>query len=238
MIIFKEKKLIFIKTAKTAGTTIEIILRKYTSSDDIITELPWKDELLRHTHGVDIAPKNHKVIRPKRWANLRGWIAGLIRVNFSKIPIQSLSSHATISEAHRLFPGTKEYQSFAVSRCPYQVHASAYSYMKRKHGNLKDYPSPDVWLQLYGPIVNFNLIEWDGEVPKTTIIEYSNLTTVLPEYLSEYEFPREDLHRDLNLIRAKSGSRSSNPEEMFSVESLDLITKANEREISMYDYTP
>lgn len=238
MIIFKKKKLIFIKTAKTAGTTIEIILRKHTSYDDVITELQWEDELLRHANGVKIEPKNHKVIRPRRWANLRGWIAGLIRVNFPQIPVQSLSSHATISEAHRLFPETRGYQSFAVSRCPYQVHASAYFYMKRKDGNLSNYPTPDVWLRQHGPLVNFNLIEWNRKVPKTMIIEYTKLMAELPEYLSQYEFPREELRRDLNSIRAKKGSLSNIPEGMFSVESLDLIAKANKREIGLYDYAP
>lgn len=47
MIISHKHKFIFIKTKKTAGTSIEILLSKYCGEDDIITPISDEDELIR-----------------------------------------------------------------------------------------------------------------------------------------------------------------------------------------------
>lgn len=47
MIISHKHKFIFIKTKKTAGTSIEILLSKYCGEDDIITPISPEDELIR-----------------------------------------------------------------------------------------------------------------------------------------------------------------------------------------------
>jgi len=47
-----EKNFIFIKTKKTAGTSIEIVLSKYCGQRDIITPISIEDELLRMRFGA------------------------------------------------------------------------------------------------------------------------------------------------------------------------------------------
>ena len=47
MIISHKHKFIFIKTKKTAGTSLEIALSKYCGPDDIITPISEEDEILR-----------------------------------------------------------------------------------------------------------------------------------------------------------------------------------------------
>jgi len=81
MIISHSHKFIFLKTRKTAGTSLEISLSKFCDSDDIITGIGGKDELVRSQLGFQ-GPcnfegfKNHdpaeyikKKIDPEIWEN-------------------------------------------------------------------------------------------------------------------------------------------------------------------------
>ncbi len=57
MIISHKHKFIFLKTKKTAGTSIEISLSRYCGEEDIITPLAPEDEELRAAFGV--GPQNY-----------------------------------------------------------------------------------------------------------------------------------------------------------------------------------
>jgi hypothetical protein len=58
LIISHEYRYIFIKTAKTAGTSIEMALSRYCGPDDIITPLWKKDEEKRQAMGGR-GPQHH-----------------------------------------------------------------------------------------------------------------------------------------------------------------------------------
>lgn len=61
MIVSHKHKFIFIKTAKSAGTSIEIALSKFCGSEDIITPiLPAEDERKRKQLGYK-GQQNFKV---------------------------------------------------------------------------------------------------------------------------------------------------------------------------------
>ncbi len=60
MIISHRNKFIFIKTQKTAGTSIEIALSKYCGPDDIITSIIPGDEIKRKGLGYR-GPQNYKI---------------------------------------------------------------------------------------------------------------------------------------------------------------------------------
>jgi len=57
MIISHKHKFIFLKTVKTAGTSIEIALSKYCGPDDIITPASPEDEITRSELGYP-GPQN------------------------------------------------------------------------------------------------------------------------------------------------------------------------------------
>lgn len=59
MILSNRYKFIFIKTTKTAGTSLEIALSKFCDSNDIITPITSQDELLRKELGGQMPVNFH-----------------------------------------------------------------------------------------------------------------------------------------------------------------------------------
>ena len=65
MLISQRYKFIFIKTMKTAGTSIEVALSKYLGADDVITPIFEEDEPLRAAPGYR-GPQNY-LVPLRRW---------------------------------------------------------------------------------------------------------------------------------------------------------------------------
>jgi hypothetical protein len=75
MIISHKYRFIFLKTAKTAGTSIEIALSRHLGKDDVVTPISAADEKVRGRQGFR-GPQNFRV--PLRQHNLRELAAAAI----------------------------------------------------------------------------------------------------------------------------------------------------------------
>lgn len=80
MIILHDQKMVFVKTRKTAGTSVEIALSTLAGPNDVITPVSPDDEALRVEAGgrspqnyrgrvSELRPRHVKVFAKRRWPN-------------------------------------------------------------------------------------------------------------------------------------------------------------------------
>jgi hypothetical protein len=122
MIISHAHRFIFIKTYKTAGTSIEVFLSKHCGDDDVLTPIRPPVE----THR----PRNHRGVvnpfaSPRQAGDLRSNLEDLIRLRkyYNHIPAYKVRQRAPA----RVW---SQYLKFCVERNPWDKTVSHY-YMRR-----------------------------------------------------------------------------------------------------------
>lgn len=108
MIASHRHRFVFVKTRKTAGTSLEIALSRHCGPDDVVTRISPDDEVLRAAAG-GVGPQNDDTT-PSSYAHM-----GARRV------IQVIGQETWDA-----------YFTFAVERNPFDVVASSYRYSARK----------------------------------------------------------------------------------------------------------
>lgn len=155
MLISHEHRFIFIKTKKTAGTSIEIALsRLMTHPDDVITPISPEDEPLRGQFGV--VPRNYLVpgqSSPRFWNHIE---ARKIR-------------KAVLPEVWR------DYLKISIERHPYEktVSAAYYQYAERKHGPIESFL--DVVIAR-GTFRNFDRYSIKGMIVADVLLRHESLS--------------------------------------------------------------
>lgn len=109
MIISHYHKFVFVKTNKTAGSSLEALLTQYLQPGDMITT----------RNDMDIG----KEIDGRGLIFLNGE-AGSYRKSFA--------NHSPLSDAHKTFPETRKYFSFGVIRNPFSRYESSFRWRTQK----------------------------------------------------------------------------------------------------------
>jgi hypothetical protein len=228
MIVSHEHKFIFLKTKKTAGTSIELALSALCGAHDIITPLTAIDEALREgKRGA------------QNW-RLHGWWGSkrpLWKRRFFKFTAEDYGfyNHMPAVEAKALLNDDKAWRSyfkFAFDRNPWDRQVSFYHHRYRRE------PTPP-------PFANF--IHKDRRARIDNYEIYAIDGTVSVDYVGRFESLEQDLKHalaqvgltlDTALPRAKTTfRRSTTPyRDYYDGDTRAIVGDWYAREIELLDY--
>jgi hypothetical protein len=169
-------RFVFVKTRKTAGTSLEIALSRHCGPDDIVTRISPADEELRAAAG-GVPPQNDRT-EPSSYAHM-----GARRV-IAVIGRQTWDAYFT----------------FAVERNPFDVVASSWRYSARKPSFTKTFAEfVRTPRRLDRLALNERLYRLGGEVVVDRVYLYEELPAAVADISSR-------LGLALDLPHAKQGS--------------------------------
>ena len=227
MIVSHEHRFIFLKTKKTAGTSIELALSELCGPLDIVTPLTKIDEAKRNPGG-----------EPRNW-RLHGWWKSprpLLERRWFKFTAQDYGfyNHMPASEARPILGDAvwRSYFKFAFDRNPWDRQVSFYHHRDRQEGEppaFKTFLSKDRRAR----VNNYEIYSIDGEVTVDFIGRFENLTEDLKRALDEVGLKLEH-----ELPRAKDTFRKSDRpyRDYYDEESRDIVGDWYRREIGLLGY--
>ena len=196
MILSVQRKFIFLKTTKTAGTSFEIALSKYASPEDTLTPITPEDEDTRRALGY-AGPQNY-LASPGLLQKL-----GLMR------PKKKFYNHVPASVIRRNlgYAVFESYLKLAVVRNPFDMVVSSYFWEHRNEPGLSDAHFRE-WLlsrpkSLYE---NYKITHIDGVSVLDLVIRFEQFEEDVGNFARRVGLP-ETLYEEFKAIKAKGGSR-------------------------------
>ena len=216
MILSHKHKFIFIKTNKTAGTSVEIALSKFCGSDDIITKISEKDEETRVALGYPCA-QNYTIDDN-----------GLLEC-YNHMPATEVK--AGVSDQI-----WKSYYKFCIERNPWDRVISLYYW--RPHNNsdegvmFNDFVHSDALKILKKR--GIDLYTLNHKVIVNRILRFENIEEEMARLKRKL-----GLDADILLPRAKSHTRKDRRPyvEVYSKKEQLAVAKMFDREIRLMGYT-
>ncbi len=197
MIVSHEHRFIFIKTRKTAGTSIEISLSKYCGPNDIITPIAEVDEKIRESLGYK-GPQNYKINETKLLNNLFLILGFKSKEHYNHSPAKIIRERIGISYFNSYF-------KFCVVRNPWDRVVSLYYWrLNRPNDKLPKNTSLADFIQKSktNELTDSHIYTIDQMSVIDRFIKYENLSMELNKCLNEIGFD------DIELPNAKSGTRN------------------------------
>lgn len=177
MIISHRYKFIFLKTRKTASTSVEIALSKFCGKDDIVTRMPEKDEQHRLKLGYMGARNYQKLFYE---FNAKDWARLFLR---RKKPIK-FREHIEAKALKEIIGENvwNNYFKFSIERNPWDKAISQYYYKKSKTG--QNFTFKEFLLQQPEKafsITNYDIYSINGKIITDYMIRYEKLEEQLSE---------------------------------------------------------
>lgn len=181
MIVSHKYRFIFLKTSKTAGTSVEIALSKICGPRDIITQLPKRDRAIRESLGYPGAQNHHAPLSEYGLKDYKRLLYGKLKPRFT--------SHSTAAEAKQYLPADiwNNYYKFSIERNPWDRTMSSFFWDSKNN--------PDMTLDDY--------LASDG--PKRLKERGLGLYSVNGKVIADFICRFENLEDDLNRIRKHLG---------------------------------
>lgn len=195
VIVSHRHQFVFVKTRKTAGTSVEMALSRFVGSADVVTPMMSGDEELRLDVSGHGAQNFHA--RPWRWS-AREWARLATRrkapVFYNHMPAETIRRY--------LGPRTWDrYFKFTIDRNPWDLAVSAYFWERRKFPDrtFEEFVSSER-LPRYS---NWRLYTIDGALAVNQVMRYDQLEESLSALIQPLGLPES-----LQLPRAKAGFRT------------------------------
>jgi hypothetical protein len=228
MIISHKYRFIFLKTGKTAGTSIEIALSKFCGPDDIITPITHEDERERAALGYR-GPQNYFV--PMSEYSIRDW-GRLLRTGKKARFYNHISGREVRDRiGARIW---NEYYKFCFVRNPWDRLISLYYWHYREEprpsmAEFVDSRVPDI-LRTRG----IEIYTIDERVAVDRVCRYERLGPELEEVAGRLGLPEA-----LALPRAKGSARKDRRSyrDVLSREDGEKIARMFSKEIELFGYT-
>lgn len=228
MIISHKYKFIFIKTSKTAGTSVEIGLSRFCDPSDVITPVAREDEQIRKRLGY---PGPQNTVIPYSKYGVKDWFYKLVQGKPKRF-----YNHMP---AHKIKPVVgrqiwNDYFKFCVERNPWDRTISCY-YWKTRHRH----PAPTITefidsdevytLKKKGAL----LYTINGQIAVDHICRYENLDEELEMIARRLKLPQK-----LALPKAKGQYRKDrlSYQQLLSSADRDKITRIFADEIARFGY--
>ena len=198
MILSHAHRFIFIKTAKTAGTSIEIALSKFLGPEDILTPTSSKDDADRRISGGRL-PQNYRRTRAQ-YSPLdfpRLLLQGVPKARFHK-HMGATEIRSVISEE-----AWNSYFKFCVERNPWERAISLY-YWRKKAGlqeTLGEFIASGALMDLRSK--GWDLYTIDGKIAVDRILRFEDLKSELEQVRQRLGLPGP-----FDLPRAKGNTRT------------------------------
>ena len=241
MIISHEHRFIFIKTQKTAGTSIEVMLSDLVEEGAVVT--PVNPPVAGH-RARNFARTGRSVIDVP--ASVRGGLRRVRRAvtNVPDRPQTAFYNHIPATRVLELV-GSKmwdSYRTVTVERNPWDKVASAYFWHRDGETNPEDFRA---WVASRAPATT-QVYTVAGSLP----VDFPRYTldgrTVGVDTVIRYEHLEEDLASTLAQVglastvlpRSKGGVRpATSLDDLYDEETIDLVAQAFAAEISTFGYS-
>jgi len=228
MIVSHRHKFIFLKTRKTAGTSIEVALSRFCGEADIITPITPEDEEVRRQHGYR-GPQNYLV--PLRRYRAQEWRKLVLRRHPTKF-----YNHMPAAEAKAFLSDEawNSYYKFSFDRNPWDRLVSAYFWRRYQTGN--DALSFQEFLTQQRPHVlsNYSIYSIEGRVAVDFVGRYETLLVDLRKILD-----RIGIAEPVELPRLKAKARTDRRpyREIITPDQHAFIASHCRAEIALMGYT-
>jgi len=213
MIISHKHRFIFIKTKKTAGTSIEIALSGICGPDDIITPISPKDEATRQALGYR-GPQNHVLPSGEQFYNH-------IRAHVVRWAV-----------GEQIW---RDYYTFCFERNPWDKAISWYYWERQFHPNLSldDFFASGHFTQVGGP-GGYDLYSENDKVIVDRVCRYETLAEEMATLAQRWGFEAFP-----SLPRAKSEFRTDRRHyrDILTPQQRDQVARAFHREIQLFGYS-
>jgi hypothetical protein len=230
VIVSHEHRFVFLKTRKTAGTSIEVALSKIAGSDAIVTPL--------HPPESGHEPRNHEEEVKNDGSHAVPWKKMLRDLSATYdpsryeayLPYIPYFSHMPAWMARiKLGPDVWDgYFKFAVERNPWEKVASLYWWTHRDRNRPPDF---EEWLRNDESVVSDRRIyTLNGDFAVDLLGRYETLDADVRRFLDRLGVGVEEL----KLPRTKSGARRNGG--LYSPGGADHVGRVFRREIELFGY--